>query len=238
MLALVSKALALKNDIRGGRMFMRIFITLVMIATSISADVKSTLLPYYYRVINVASDDVLNLRDEPSASSAIKGSIAWDEGLVTVTKLSQDGKWGLVPSDGDHWVNMKYLEPIELEVLPDTRIPIGLTCFGWDPTWSVTFSIPHALVKNIKVEEEIKSGSYSYDYGKRANSISFSVSTRTDNFNFEVSEELCETTASSKFPYSVRAWDNASNQPLNQINGKPLYGGECCSISKLYTVLK
>ena len=219
-------------------MLLRVFITLVMIAMSVSADDQSMQLPYYYRVINVASDDVLNLRDEPSASSSIKGSIAWNESLVTITKLSEDGKWGLVPSDGDHWVNMHYLEPIQLEVLPDTRIPIGLTCFGWAPTWSVTFSVPYARVMNRKLEDEIRAGNYSYDQGKHAESVRFSVSTRADDFNFEVSEELCETTASSKYPYSVRAWDDASNQPLNKINDQPLYGGECCFISKKYAVIK
>ena len=47
---------------------------------------------YYYRVTNVDQNDVLNLRAEPTANSDIVGSLAWNERLVTVTKLNNDGK--------------------------------------------------------------------------------------------------------------------------------------------------
>ena len=84
---------------------------------NVLAEETNALGTYYYRVTNVDQSDVLNLRDEPAENSSITGSIPWDESLVMITKLSQDGKWGLVPSDGDNWVNMKYLEPIDLELL-------------------------------------------------------------------------------------------------------------------------
>jgi len=205
---------------------------------NVLADETNSLGTYYYRVTNVDQSDVLNLRDEPTANSDIVGSLAWNERLVTITKFSNDGKWGLLPSDGDDWVSMKYLEPIDLEFFPKTRIPVGLTCFGWDPTWTVTFSLPFASVTNGIAREEKKAASYAYDIGQNENSFQFYVSTRTDDFTFEVTEKMCETTASSKFPYSVNSWDRVTNEPINRINGQPLYGGECCTISKLHAVLK
>lgn len=192
---------------------------------------------YHYRVNNVASDDVLNIRRMPNAHSKIVGSFAWNESLVTIVKLSADGKWGMIPSDGDKWVRMKYLQAIPLEVFTDTNIPFGLKCFGWDPTWTITFAKTFISFTN-GMEKELKASTFTYERGEEYNDVKFKFRSNLKDFEFQVSREICETTSSAKYPYSIKAWDFASNQPLNRMNGKPLYGGECCTVSKSNMVVK
>ena len=59
-----------------------------------------------------AADDVLNVRAEPNASSAILGGLEPGAGPVEVIETSQPGstKWGrIVFQEGNGWVSMKFL---------------------------------------------------------------------------------------------------------------------------------
>lgn len=65
--------------------------------------------PALYDVSGVASDDVLNIRAEPSADAPIIGTLAHDATNVEIIRDGENG-WGLVNTDeGTGWVSFAYL---------------------------------------------------------------------------------------------------------------------------------
>lgn len=92
--------------------------------------------PEYFKVTNVAADDVLNVRMAPDASSQILGSLRPDAFPVEV--FERQGDWGrIVFQEANGWVSMNFLSPLALPVVPGTRLPSGLVCGGVEPFWSV-----------------------------------------------------------------------------------------------------
>lgn len=94
-------------------------------------------LPALHTVDGVRSDDVLNVRQNPSGSSAIVGSLAHNARDVEV--IERSGSWGRVnASPGQSgWVSMRFLARQPGSALPDQR---NLTCFGTEPFWSLRLS--------------------------------------------------------------------------------------------------
>lgn len=93
--------------------------------------------PQLYDVIGVASDDVLNVRETPSANSSIVGMLSHQAHDVEVIALNASGKWGLVNTDEQSgWVSMRFmrLSPIEFEP------PVDLSCSGTEPFWFLDFT--------------------------------------------------------------------------------------------------
>lgn len=103
------------------------------------------LFPVLFDVTGVAADDVLNVRQAPSGSAALIGTLAPDARGVEVMAANPEGSWGLVNSNESRgWVSMRYLarqpgqswdanEPFGIS-------PVPLECFGTEPFWSVTLS--------------------------------------------------------------------------------------------------
>ena len=98
----------------------------------------------YFEVIGVASNDVLNIRAEPSGSSAKLGFLEHDDKVVEITALNRTGRWGNVRA-GERmgWVSMKFLRPATLTTYGNTKIPIGLECFVTEPFDRYTFGAGH-----------------------------------------------------------------------------------------------
>ncbi|WP_424943512.1 peptide-binding protein [Aliiroseovarius crassostreae] len=93
-------------------------------------------LPALYAVTDVASDDVLNIREAPQASAGIIGSLAPDQAGIEVVALSDDFKWGQVNIDeGAGWVSMRYLtrDPGQ----DWGHMPWPLNCSGTEPFWDL-----------------------------------------------------------------------------------------------------
>ncbi|MGI9401130.1 MAG: SH3 domain-containing protein [Rhizobiaceae bacterium] len=96
--------------------------------------------PAYYQVSGVDSSDVLNIRAEPNAGSEQIGGFQPDAAPVEVLEIRDvnGSKWGRVHSfELDGWVSMRFLAPIEVELIENTRIPMGLNCGGTEPFWNV-----------------------------------------------------------------------------------------------------
>lgn len=92
-------------------------------------------LPAQYSVQGVAADDVLNVRAEPSADSAVVGELGPYRINVEVLELSPDGRWGLIGlPEGNGWVAMRYLAPQET---PAGQLPLPLVCSGTEPFWTL-----------------------------------------------------------------------------------------------------
>ena len=105
-------------------------------------------LPDRYMVFNVDSDDVLNIRAEPNASSDIISTFG--PYTLNVEVLYAREGWGQVPtSEGWGWVNMAYLQD---NPWPEGEVPRPLACSGTEPFW--TFSLhPRGTEYNALADE-------------------------------------------------------------------------------------
>lgn len=97
--------------------------------------------PALFSVTGVASNDVLNIRTEPSAQAPIVGSFFPHQTGIEVVGLSEDRRWGLVrTNEGVGWSFMRYLR----QERPDSwqRGQQQLTCYGTEPFWDLTLFLP------------------------------------------------------------------------------------------------
>lgn len=93
-------------------------------------------LPQLYNVEGVEAGDVLNIRDEPSASAAIIGTLARDARNVEVVAANPAGTWGQVnTAESSGWVNLRYMAAQGVHI-DHYNLPDGLFCFGTEPFWS------------------------------------------------------------------------------------------------------
>ncbi len=92
--------------------------------------------PSLFDVANVASNDVLNIRARPDASSNKIGALAYDRMSIEVVSISKNGKWGLVNSQGmPGWVAMRFLRHVSAAT---QNLPAGLSCAGTEPFWGLS----------------------------------------------------------------------------------------------------
>lgn len=97
--------------------------------------------PALYRVADVAAHDVLNIRSEPSARSAIIGSYAPGESGIEVIALTADGRWAMVNTgERQGWAAARYLAAMTTESWLEGNQP--LSCFGTEPFWHLQAFLP------------------------------------------------------------------------------------------------
>ncbi|EBA13017.1 SH3 domain-containing protein [Roseobacter sp. CCS2] len=120
---------------------MRLILTLLacLWAHATYADQTDPPLPALYAVTGVAADDVLNVRAAPNGSAAVIGTLAHDAKDVEVVTLSREGRWARVNTgESAGWTAMQFLAAQDQRYTP-LGLPEGLTCFGTEPFWSMTF---------------------------------------------------------------------------------------------------
>jgi len=106
--------------------------------------------PSYWRVVDVAADDTLNVRAGPSASSADIGDLDPGTAGLEITGTDASGKWGrMIWQEGDGWVAMRFLAPDPQSVIAGTDLPQGLLCGGTEPFWSLRLSGGSAAYSDI-----------------------------------------------------------------------------------------
>ncbi|MCC1481586.1 COG3650 family protein [Roseibaca sp. Y0-43] len=94
-------------------------------------------LPQLYDVRDVAMDDVLNIRAEPSADAPILGSLPPDARGIEVVATNEAGTWGQVNTgEGSGWVALRYMSAQGVAI-DNYNLPVGLGCFGTEPFWSL-----------------------------------------------------------------------------------------------------
>lgn len=111
---------------------MKYLLTLVMSLFATLAHAQD--FPALHDVVDVASDDVLNIRTLPSNAGTIIGTLDPNQTAVEVIRLSDNGRWGLVNAgEGAGWAFMRYLarQPGQGEA------PDFLLCSGTEPFWNV-----------------------------------------------------------------------------------------------------
>ncbi|MGB0901135.1 SH3 domain-containing protein [Halocynthiibacter sp.] len=112
------------------RLFIILFCQLCLSAPVFAQD-----LPRLYRVVDVAANDVLNIRQHPSADSPIIGVLHPGADKVEVTHALTDGRWGHVNSgEQSGWVYMRYMQDMGDPSWWELKRP--LFCFGTEPFWN------------------------------------------------------------------------------------------------------
>lgn len=98
------------------------------------------ILPALFDVVDVASDDVLNVREEPDPASPVIGTIPPDGRGIEIVRLDEGGGWGRV-NTGERagWVSMRFLE-IRSEAPDRGAPPEALRCSGTEPFWAFDWS--------------------------------------------------------------------------------------------------
>ena len=117
--------------------------TLLFLLLLASPAVAQDSLPALFDVTGVDRTDVLNMRAEPDATSAILGTLASDAQDIEVIRANSDQTWGLVNAgERTAWVSLAYLalQPGQ----QGTKIPDIRQCFGTEPFWSLTVDPPTA----------------------------------------------------------------------------------------------
>lgn len=92
--------------------------------------------PALHDVVDVASDDVLNIRSGPTAGAEIIGTLAPEARNIEVTGTNESGTWGRV-NTGERagWVSMRFMQATAQGHWTDPTAK--LRCFGTEPFWSL-----------------------------------------------------------------------------------------------------
>src|SRR5690606_22565898 len=89
-----------------------------------------------FDVTGVAADDVLNIRERPSASAPIIGRLA--PTATNVEVVTERNGWMQVNTrERSGWVNGRYLM-YRTDVWEEGRLPRTLSCLGTEPFWALT----------------------------------------------------------------------------------------------------
>lgn len=90
-------------------------------------------LPALFNVVDVASDDVLNVRSAPNGGAGIVGTLAYNAKGIEI--VDRDGNWGLVNlGEGTGWTSLRYLDPVVDGFLPEHP---RFSCSGTEPFWNL-----------------------------------------------------------------------------------------------------
>lgn len=109
----------------------------------------------YYQVIELEGDDHLNVRAEPASASEDIGDLASGSKPYEILEIDSTGEWGrIIYLEGSGWVALRFMQQIEVEKLANTQVPVGLTCVGAKPFWTLEFKSQKIGV--ISTQEEVK----------------------------------------------------------------------------------
>ena len=108
---------------------------LLALALSLVGSIAQAASPGTYDVTGVAANDVLNVRTQPTTSSAITGVLAPDAVGVEVLEISGNGRWGRISHpDAAGWASLRFLEP---RASAHGEMPESFECSGTEPFWSL-----------------------------------------------------------------------------------------------------
>ncbi|WP_185968419.1 SH3 domain-containing protein [Paracoccus sp. M683] len=126
-------------------------LALALLLASPALATQEYILPTLFDVTDVAADDVLNIRAEPSASAAIIGQFVPDQTGIEVIE-ERDG-WGRVNSgEGSGWVSMRYLS-YRTDVWQAGMLPASFACAGTEPFWGLSVQQSRAILGGPDMDE-------------------------------------------------------------------------------------
>lgn len=89
-------------------------------------------------VVDVAADDVLNIRAEPHAGAPIIGTLPPDAAGIEVIE-SRDGWLRVTRPETSGWVSARFAR-MHPGLWQADALPAGLVCHGTEPFWSLTLA--------------------------------------------------------------------------------------------------
>lgn len=93
------------------------------------------ILPTLFDVTGVASNDVLNIRQSPNASSEIIGTLPHDTTEIEV--VTEQKGWAQVNTgEQSGWVSSRFLA-YRTDVWEEGKLPAGFSCYGTEPFWNL-----------------------------------------------------------------------------------------------------
>lgn len=111
----------------------RLFILLAFLFPAIA---HSESFPNLFHVNGVASNDVLNIRQDPTASSPIVGTLAPQARNIEIIEADPTGKWGWVNlGESGGWASLRFLKEADMA----TNLK-EITCYGTEPYWTLSFA--------------------------------------------------------------------------------------------------
>ena len=114
----------------------RLFFILTAIGLAPPAAATTDAWPALYDVINVESDDVLNVRAGPGSSFDVVGTLDHDAVNVEVIRPDESFEWALINIDeGTGWVSLSFIVPQPGQW--DGFYPEFKWCGGTEPFWSL-----------------------------------------------------------------------------------------------------
>jgi uncharacterized membrane protein len=143
----------------------KVLLGIFLIAAWPAAATQEYILPTLFDVTDVAEGDVLNIREAPSASAAIIGTLAPDARGVEVVGYDTTGQWARInTSERSGWAALRYLA-YQVDVWTPETLPGTLQCLGNEPFWSfrptgdtVVFSTPDAPETVMKIAQVLTTG--------------------------------------------------------------------------------
>ncbi len=180
--------------------------------------------PALYDVTGVAANDVLNVREEASASTPIVHTLTPNERNVEIVEVSNDERWGMVSfPEGAGWVSMHYLKRQPGQNAEN--LPKPLACGGTEPFWGLRIGNQTAqfdmMGENVRTFTPVWEDTPS---GMQAVSYAVKMQGNNEDITAVVSRSLCSDGMSdSIFGFSVDVI--IAGQSGNQ------YFTGCCSIN-------
>ncbi|MDG1340724.1 MAG: hypothetical protein P8P66_12130 [Paracoccaceae bacterium] len=176
--------------------------------------------PALYNVTDVRSDDTLNVRQMPDATSNVIDELAPFEINIEVLQLSDNRRWGKIGAgERNGWVSMRYLAPA-LDQDPE-QIPRPMTCFGTEPFWSLTlgqrgneYRTPELTKLGIEVD---------FESAARPGDYFASLGTNLTSYSLIIKRGLCSDGMSD------RAYGFRNMMFRETVNGGAVYSG-CCTM--------
>ncbi|MBT8423685.1 MAG: SH3 domain-containing protein [Silicimonas sp.] len=178
--------------------------------------------PALHDVVDVAEDDVLNIRSGPGVSFDIIGTLAHDDENIEVIRPDERFEWGLVnQGEGSGWVALGFLQRRPGQWWGQK--PAVTQCFGTEPFWSLSrqdgllsFDRPDEIA--IRVDE-----AYFVPSGNNRDRFVLSGSNIASGLTLLLRTEACSDGMSDQ------AFGIAADLVLEDAFDASLYSG-CCTI--------
>ena len=191
---------------------------LLAIGTSSFAEAVPPVKDVFYRVVGVASNDVLNIRAQPTSRSEIIGVFHHNHPLFEVT--DSDGRWVRVNlGEYSGWVHSGYIQSVNVPTFSHTNLPNGLKCYGEEPFWTVNLSSGRLQLQSMTLGERIYAISTIENIG---NDYLISGISKTEN---EISVFVKDEMASSSMADRYFNWSVSL-----EMDGFSVSGGTGCSL--------
>ena len=184
--------------------------------------------PQVYKVSGVTADDVLNVRSAPDSQSQDVGDLQAEAGPLEVLSLDETGKWGRLNwLEGDGWVSMRYLEPIKLETLGNTSLPVGLQCSGTEPFWSMSVESVKSLQLSLQPDSDMIAAINSV--ASSINNIEYPVAIAADADEVQITAIVRPLACSDGMSDRSYGWEV---DVLTRTGKNSVLLSGCCSLTK------